>query len=278
MVEMNDPVLIHHVNSLDRPELAPYRTLKRPLAHSQLGIFVAEGEKVVRRLLDSRIQVISLLLTPGWLERLRESGHLREDRCPEIFLAEGDLLREIVGFNIHQGVMAVARVPEEPSLDRLPGEHLLMALDGLRISENVGVMVRNAAAFGVHAVLVGETSCSPYLRRAVRNSMGAVFTLPVIHVPSLAEALGRLQLQRGTRIVAADPHGAAIVSDIPLTGNLCIVLGNEDEGVSPEVAALADIRAAIPMCNDTDSLNVGSASAAFLYEAARQRTFRRGPS
>jgi tRNA G18 (ribose-2'-O)-methylase SpoU len=276
IIEMNDPAMIHRVSSLDLEELAPYRTLKRPLVHARLGIFVAEGEKVVRRLLESGLEVISLLLTPAWLDRLQGSGHLRGRERLKIFLAEGEVLQAIVGFNIHQGIMAIARVPAEISLEVLPEEHLLIALDGLRVSENVGVIVRNAAAFGAHAVLVGETSCSPYLRRAVRNSMGAVFTLPVIHVPSLAEALSRLQAQRGTRIVAADPHGASILSDLRLTGNLCIVLGNEDDGVSPGVAARADVRAAIPMCNETDSLNVGSASAAFLYEAGRQRAFHRG--
>jgi tRNA G18 (ribose-2'-O)-methylase SpoU len=267
---------IQRISTLDVVELHPYRTLKRPLEHARLGIFVAEGEKVVRRLLDSGLEVISLLLTPTWLARLQSSGHLQGREELKTFLAEENLLREIVGFNIHQGIMAVARVPAAPALDELPSAHLLLALDGLRISENVGVVVRNCAAFGVDAILVGETSCSPYLRRAVRNSMGAVFKMPVIHVPCLAETVAALQHRFHTRIVTADPHGALTIYDVALTGNVCIVLGNEDTGVSPEVTSLATDRAAIPMRNQTDSLNVGSASAVFLYEADRQRAAARG--
>jgi 23S rRNA (guanosine2251-2'-O)-methyltransferase len=101
--------------------------------------------------------------------------------------------------------------------------------------------------------------------------MGAVFKIPVIHLSSLAEALASLRRRFRTRIVAADPHGASMIYDVALTGNICIVLGNEDAGVSTEVTALATDRIAIPMCNETDSLNVGSAGAVFLYEAGRQR-------
>ena len=268
---MSNSAMIQRVSSLELAELAPYRTLKRPIAHMQQGIFVAEGEKVVRRLLDSGLEVISLLLTPDWLARLASSGHLEGREDVTVFLAEGELLGRIVGFNIHQGIMAVAKVPAEGSPEALPPVHLLVALDGLRISENVGVIVRNSAAFGVQAILVGETSCSPYLRRAVRSSMGAVFQIPVMHLPCLADALGRLKLRCGTEIVTADPHGASTIYDAHLAGSVCIVLGNEDNGVSPEVAGLATVRAAIPMHNRTDSLNVASASAVFLYETARQR-------
>ena len=160
------------------------------MAHWELGIFVAEGEKVVRRLLESPLEVLSLLVSPDWLSKLEGSGHVQGREGVAVFLAEQDLLWEIVGFNIHQGIMAVARVPAELLLADLPPEHLLLALDGIRIAENAGVIVRNCAALGAHAILVGETSCSPYLRRAVRSSMGAIFRMPVLHVACLAEVLG----------------------------------------------------------------------------------------
>jgi 23S rRNA (guanosine2251-2'-O)-methyltransferase len=94
--------------------------------------------------------------------------------------------------------------------------------------------------------------------------MGAVFKLPVIHVENLADALARLQLRFQTRVVAADAHGASTIYDVPLTGNVCIVLGNEDAGISAAVAAVGQACAVIPMRKQTDSLNVGSASAVFL--------------
>ncbi len=100
--------------------------------------------------------------------------------------------------------------------------------------------------------------------------------MPVIHVHCLADTLSALRHRFQTRVVTADPHGVSSIYDVALTGNVCIVLGNEDSGVRPEVTALASERVAIPMCNQTDSLNVGSASAVFLYEACRQRAAATG--
>src|SRR5262245_59556018 len=104
---------IHRVTSLSSPDLEPYRTLRRPLDHIRRGIFVAEGEKVVRRLLASDLTVVSILLTPEWYEKLTPAA------IPEnvsIHIAGKKLLESIVGFNLHQGVMAVGRVPEAPPL------------------------------------------------------------------------------------------------------------------------------------------------------------------
>lgn len=264
---------IHRITSLDLPELQPYRTLRRSQEHLSQGIFVAEGEKVVRRLLASGLPVVSLLLTDDWLARLFPTGPASLP-C-DVFIAGRSLLETIVGFRMHQGVMAVGRVPPEPALDDLvsssPSPKLFVALDGLVFAENVGVVVRNCAAFGVQGILVGKTSASPYLRRAVRNSMGGVFKVPVVHVESLATSLEWLKNNHGTRIIIADAHAEQVIHDADFAGNICIVLGNEDAGVSESVEAVATGRVRIPMHNSTDSLNVASASAVILYEARRKR-------
>jgi tRNA G18 (ribose-2'-O)-methylase SpoU len=211
---MPRPDNVVQVGSLDHADLLPYRTLRRPESHVQQGIFVAEGDKVVRRL---------------ELDRTAR-GDTR------IFVGERDLLSQIVGFNLHQGVMAVGRVPSEPDLAELPSPHMVVALDSLRMSENVGTIVRNCAAFAVDAVLVGETSCSPFMRRAVRNSMGSVFDIPVIHSLNLAASLESLTLRFGTKIMVTDPHAPLAVYDADLTGSLCLVLGKFSElgGKAPD--------------------------------------------
>ncbi len=266
---------IIRITSLDAPYLRPYRTLRRPADHYKEGIFVAEGEKVVERLLMSSFTIVSILATETWLERIRRTqGAPRLPEVP-IYLAGRDLMEEIVGFNLHQGIMAVARVPEERSLDEtiraIAAPHLLVALDGLVNAENVGVVIRNCAAFGVDALVVGASSSSPYLRRAVRNSMGTVFDMRIVHVDDLPEALRGLSREYGTKVVATTPAGTPIHTSNALRGNCCIVLGNEGEGISDDVLEACTDRVSIPMLNDTDSLNVASASAVFLYEARRER-------
>ncbi len=268
-------IILHQVVSLDQPGLEPYRTLRRPLEHQRQGIFVAEGEKVVQRLLESELQVQSILLTPEWFAVYKTHLERRNEQI-DVFIADKKLLEEIVGYRLHQGIMAVARIPSPRTLEdiltsaRRP--YLLAAVDGLTNSENLGVLVRNCAGFGVQALIVGGTSSSPYLRRAVRNSMGTVFRLPVVHVDNLAETLLRMKSAHGIRSFAAHPQSqSATLSHTDFTSDCCIVFGSEGEGISPPVLAVCDAQVAIPMHNGVDSLNVASAGAVFFYEIVRQR-------
>ena len=265
---------IVEIDSLDRPELGPYRTLRRPLKHEREGIFVAEGTRVVLRLLKSQLEILSLLLTPEWL-RQTQSALLQRPESPTVFVAPKPVLDTIVGFNLHQGIMAVVRIPPPSTLEevlaRSPAPYLLAAVDGLTNAENLGALVRNCSAFGVQAILVGETSSSPYLRRAVRNSMGSVFSLPVVHLENLAGTIRSMKERHGIRTIAAHPHAAQGLADATLTGSCCLVFGNEGDGVSKEILDAADEAVEIPMANGVDSINVASASAVFLFEAVRQR-------
>ena len=266
---------IQHVTSLDLDELAPYRTLRRPLDHLEKGIFVAEGEKIVRRLVESSLSVISMLMTPHWYQLLVADLQKFIVQTVTIYIAEKELLETIVGFPLHQGIMAVARVPEEHLLEdelKLASHpYLLVALDGLVNSENVGVIVRNCAAFGVDGILVGETSSSPYMRRAVRNSMGAVFHLPVIRTTDLAERLKNLEDKNGIRVVLANPSDGVPLDQADLSGDICLVFGNEGTGISNRILDMPFLRVSVPMKNDTDSLNVASASAVILYKASKEK-------
>ena len=262
------------IDALDLPSLEPYRTLRSQSDHLRRRIFVAEGEKVVRRLLESRLHVVSVLLPPRWFTEL-ESRIAGRPEGIEVFLAERPVLEQLTGFSMYQGLLATGRVPDPVSPDELlhldAPPFLFAAVDGLSSAENLGVVVRNCAAFGAHGLILGETSCHPYLRRAVRSSMGTIFSLPVVETPNLARTLRELA-RCGVRCVAAHPRSEGrLLPESGLAGDCCLVFGSEGAGVStPVLDACADA-VAIPMSNGVDSLNVGSASAAFLYEAWRQR-------
>lgn len=265
---------IQPITSFEDPNLAPYRTLRRPIEHQHQGIFVAEGEKVVRRLLESPFEVISLLLVPKWFENLQPLLNKRPENI-QIYLAEKELLETLTGFTMFQGLLAVGRIPAPASLEHVlktsPRPYLFVAVDALANAENLGTLVRNSVAFGTQAILVGETSSSPFLRRAVRSSMGSIFSLPVVEVNSLALTLRSLQSQ-SIHCVAAHPHAERLgLPQTDFTTDCCIVFGSEGHGLTPDVLAACDYAAAIPMSSGVDSLNVASAAAVFLYEANRQR-------
>lgn len=268
------------VDSLDAPELEPYRTLRRPTAHRQAGIFVAEGEKVVLRLVDSGLPVGSVLVSPERLERHRETFERLGDATP-LFVAPRSRLEEIVGFSLHQGILALGQVPPPPDLDLRLGTlvvpPLVVALDGIVGAENVGVIVRNAAALGAHALVSGGGTASPWLRRAVRNSMGSIFGLPILETDDLVGELERLRDRHRLACWAAVPSGAPPMETIDLAGGTLLVFGSEGDGVSAAVRATCD-GVTIPMSPGVDSLNVAAASAVLLAEAARQRRSAARPS
>jgi tRNA G18 (ribose-2'-O)-methylase SpoU len=287
MAELN----IQKISSFDSPELRPYATLRRPLEHEQQGIFVAESEKVVRRLLESRLTVVSVVLPEKWLDDFRPLLEARPENVA-VYLAEKEVLETLVGFSMFQGVLAVGKLPAPVSLEEMlttgPRPKLFVAVDELANAENLGALVRNCVAFGVQALIVGETSSSPYLRRAVRNSMGTIFQLPVIELAklglrhrfktrphatqsTLAECLKELRA-RGVRCIAAHPHtDKKFLSQADFSGDCCLVFGSEGDGISPAVLEACDQAVAIPMPPTVDSLNVGAAAAVFLYEVSRQR-------
>ena len=282
---------IEKTSSFDSPELRPYATMRRPAAHETQGIFVAEGTKVVRRLLESHFAVVSVVLPEKWLDDFRPLLEARPEQIT-VYLAEKQFLETLVGFSMFQGVLAVGKIPPPVSLDDVLSNNrkplLLVAVDALTNAENLGALVRNCVAFDVQALIVGETSSSPFLRRAVRNSMGTIFQLSVIELAKLglrhrfktkphatklilAECLQELRA-RGVRCIAAHPHtDNKFLSQADFTSDCCIVFGGEGDGISKPVLEACDDAVAIPMPPAVDSLNVGAAAAVFLYEAARQR-------
>ena len=265
------------IHSFDAPELEVYRTLKRPEEHERAGVLVASNIKVVRRLLVSRFPVVSALLTPEWFERLEPKLRARPEDL-RVYVAEKTLLETIVGYQMHQGALAVARIPPQPGFETLletaPRPRLLAAVEGLANAENLGAVVRNCAAFGVHFLLVGETCCSPFQRRAVSGSMGAIFEQAVLQADNLVEKLAVLRT-RGVRCLAAHPRpGAKKLSAIDLRGDCCLVFGAEGPGLTAAALAACDDTVEIRMPSHMNSLNVASATAVFLYEANRQRNRR----
>ncbi|HLX71682.1 MAG TPA: RNA methyltransferase [Verrucomicrobiae bacterium] len=285
---------VREISSFDLPELQPYATMRRSLEHERQGIFVAEGTKVVQRLLESHFEILSVVLPEKWLDDFRPLLEKRTEDIP-VYLADKRLLESLTGFSMFQGVLAVGKIPPPVTLAQIladtPRPHLFVAVDALTNAENLGALIRNCVAFSVQALIVGETSSSPFLRRAVRNSMGTLLQLPVIelaklghrhqfaakpHVTdlTLVECLKQLRV-RGIRCIAAHPHtDKRILSQADFRSDCCIVFGSEGEGISKPVLEACDEAVAIPMPPKVDSLNVGAAAAVFLYEASRQRSCR----
>jgi tRNA G18 (ribose-2'-O)-methylase SpoU len=235
---------------------------------------VAANAKVIKRLLASRFTVVSALLTPAWLAQLEPLLRARPEDV-RVYVAEQAMLETITGYTLHQGALAVAKIPPQPDFETLLNRSsrplLLAAAEGIASAENLGAVVRSCAAFGAHFLIVGETCGSPFQRRAVSGSMGTIFEQPVARVDSLVEKLAALRA-RGVRCLAAHPRpGAKKLATVDLRGDCCLLFGAEGPGLTDKALAACDDVVEIPMPSHMNSLNVAAATAVFLYEATRQR-------
>jgi tRNA G18 (ribose-2'-O)-methylase SpoU len=259
----------------DDSRLTAYNSLKGKFLERD-GIFIAEGEKVVRSMVESGCRVASCLTASGSIIKYKSLLRIMKKREVPIYVAADEVIEEIIGFRFHKGIMAVGYCPKKLMLPNVLKRYtrplFLAALNGVNDPQNVGLIARNAAAFGAQALIVDHATYDPYYRKAVRVSMGTIFSLPVCYEDDLGSSLIKLKKKYDTRIIAATPGmDANDISEVDLSGNICFVFGNEDKGISRKVLSMADEKVRIPISKAVDSLNVASASAVCLYEASRHR-------
>ena len=260
------------IASIDDPRIAPYRNLKdRELARHG-DRFIAEGEYIVRRLLASDYPCESILV----IERLADEIANVAPPGVEIYVTTNALLRQIIGFKFHSGVMAVGRRKRDLTLDQLPALQndrvTLVVCPELISAQNIGSLIRICAALGVDAMLLGEKCCDPFWRQSVRISMGTIFSLPIVRSNPLRQDLKMLH-ERDFELVATVVDEAAEPLDAATRGNrLALLFGNESLGLAPDMIAACDRRVTIPMRTGIDSLNVSIAAGIFLYHFTRPRT------
>jgi tRNA G18 (ribose-2'-O)-methylase SpoU len=274
-IEMNAVI---HITTLDLPALEPYQTLRETTQHWQRGFFVAEGDKVVRQVLASRLDVLSLLLSVDWYQTLEERLRDRRFAATNVYVAPDALLEEITGMTLHKKILAVGRIPDNPTLDSLSlpvtGSRIHVALEGIADAENMGVITRNCAAFGVESLLTGADSSTPWLRRSVRVSMGTLFGLRTHRSDDIVQTLETQRREHGWRIVGTTPRGGVTSvreAEDAHAGPLCLFFGSEGGGLSDRALDVCDARFTIPMRGGVDSINVANALAVCLYDALRER-------
>ena len=234
------------------------------------GCFIAEGEVVLRVLLGpSRHRPISLLIAQKRIERLAPLLGAAPAGTP-IYGAGQAVLDAIVGFPIHRGVLALGRRAPEPSagelLAGLPPEALVMALFGIANHDNLGGLFRNAAAFGVSAVLLDATCCDPFYRKAIRVSVGGALITPFAHLKADEDPIALLHAH-GLAPVALSPRGAIRLSDLRRAPRTALLLGAEGPGLTDDLIARATA-VRIPMGAGFDSLNVATTSGIALHQLA----------
>jgi len=243
------------------PRLTLYRDVKDRDLTGREGLFMAEGKVVLERLFSSKLaQTVSVLTTP---ERLAGLAHLPD--APVYVVAQA-VMDAVAGFPIHRGYLALGRYAPPMSLEEaVAGERArVLVLSGIANTDNMGGLMRNAAAFGVDAVMLDTTCCDPLYRKAIRVSVGGALEVPHYRMEALIGVLRRLDLTP----YALSPSGAVTLDQVRPAARSALLFGAEGPGLSAEImAACTTVR--IDMNSGFDSLNVATTSGIVLYQMCR---------
>jgi tRNA G18 (ribose-2'-O)-methylase SpoU len=263
------------VTASDDSLLEDYRALNDPERRRELerrgGFFVVEGALALEALLDSEFPIRSVLAAERKAESVRS---LVGSRAPLVVRSD-DEVEAIAGFPFHRGVLAAAtRRPLPGVADVLKGTELVVVAEGLTDHENVGGLFRNAAAFGVDAVLLDPATADPLYRRSVRVSLGHVLRVPWTRLPAWPVGLGELR-RGGFELLALTPAPQAEAIDAVALDvearkpRVALLVGAEGAGLSDAVLATCDRQVRIPIAPGVDSLNVATAAAVAFHRLGR---------
>jgi tRNA G18 (ribose-2'-O)-methylase SpoU len=264
LVEIHDPA---------DARLADYRDLRdvelRKHLEAEHGLFLAEGEKVVRRAVEGGHPVRSFLMAPRWLAGLADVLERSDAPC---YVVSEALAEAVTGFHVHRGALAsLERRPLPPVSEVLAGARTVVVLEDIVDHTNVGAIFRSAAALGIDALLLAPRCADPLYRRSVKVAMGAVFTVPYARIDDWYDGLVDVSRAGFTTVALTLSDNATDIEDaVAGVDKVALVLGTEGHGLSPRWQQTADRRAVIPMRQGIDSLNVAAATAVACYVTARR--------
>ncbi|MBG79551.1 MAG: rRNA methyltransferase [Phycisphaerae bacterium] len=271
---MNGP---HQIDSLDDPRIEPFRDVRDRDLRGRDGLFMAESELVLQRLLRQPERLHALLLSPEKFSRLEGALANLPDAVP-IYIADLELMGRIAGFHVHRGVLATGHRPSSEELDastllagfKNSNRCTLLMATGITNVDNMGSLFRNAAAFGVDAVILNANCCDPLYRKAIRVSMGHVLGMPWAIAEDWVATLGLLRTSLGMQVWAAECDSRSVpATSTGQPDRLAIVMGPEGSGLDERTLEACSSIVEIPMSIGVPSLNVATAAAILLWERSR---------
>ncbi len=262
--------LIIPIDDANDPRIAAFRDVRERDLVGRDGLFIAEGEVVLKVFLASRRhQPLSLLIAEKRLARLAPLLELVPETVP-IYVAGQDVLDGIAGFPLHRGILALGRRAEMPTAVELLAElgprALVVVLFGISNHDNVGGIFRNVAAFGADAVILDQGCCDPLYRKAIRVSVGATLIVPFARFQPSEDAVDVLTKQ-GFEPIALSPAGDTPLARLTRPARAAILLGAEGAGLPADVLTRSQ-KVGIPMAGGFDSLNVATTSGIVLHHLA----------
>ncbi len=259
---------------LSKEKLKELLKLKTKKGRSQQGKFLLEGLRLCEEALNSDWDVESILLTTSFEDKIKEKtffGKLQKSKAKLIVMKTHDL-QKLSDTVTPPGIMCVVRI-RKIQIEEIwkRSNNFILALDGIRDPGNVGTLIRTADAFGADGALLSNDTVELLNPKVVRSTMGSIFHLPVWDEVDLEKTLPELR-KRNYKILGTDARKGKRLDSVDYSGNICILIGNEAEGLRENLLALSDELVHIPIYGKAESLNAAVAGGILLYEITRKRT------
>ena len=248
------------ISNLNIPSLQIYRHIRDNIVTKD-NSFIADSPKVVKLLLESDVEVKSILATEKFYNE--NADLIKNKDIPLLYVASKSVMKEIVGHNIHHGVMMHGIRPPLTPIEQMD-EHIIM-LDSIGKNENVGAVARSAAAMELGSMLVSSKSPHPFGRKALRVSMGYASRLKIDIYDDIFSTITKLKLL-GYKIFAAEITDNSIpLQQVKIPRKWVLLMGDEHRGISQEVLEICDEIVKIEMSPNVASFNVAVASSIMMY-------------
>jgi tRNA G18 (ribose-2'-O)-methylase SpoU len=263
------------IDDPDDPRLHDYTNLTdvelRRRREPAEGLFIAEGEKVVRRAGEAGYAMRSMLLSAKWVDTMRD---IIDEAPAPVYVVAPALAEQVTGYHVHRGALAsMRRKPLPKASDLLTATRRVVVMESVNDHTNIGAIFRSAAALGLEAVLLSPDCADPLYRRSVKVSMGAVFSVPYARLDTWPAGLEAIR-EAGFALLALTPDARAKALDEVAPHRMdrvALMLGAEGDGLSRRALAASDEWVRIPMSHGVDSLNVGAAAAVAFYAVTAGR-------
>ena len=253
------------ITSRKNPVIAGLRALCREKKERDAkGQFLIEGAKLAEEAVKSGLEITGVYAVAEALEKYPEAAALLKKQG-EITMITAELAEYISDQKTPQGVFVTAKILDKSEISvKIKGYKRIVLLDRLQDSGNVGTIIRTAEAMGFDAVLAGEGTADLWSPKVIRSAMGSLFRLPCCQL-SLSELIPALTDSGFDVYGAMLDEKAQRLGEITFGSKNAIVIGNEGNGISAEIAALCNKKVYIPIKN-AESLNAAAAAAILCWE------------
>lgn len=262
---------LQEISSNKNPLIKEIRSLNKKKHRWENRLFIIEGLKIIEEAISNEIKIKNIIISDSFLET--EEGicfYKRISHINNLVKVNDSLFKSISDTENPQGIMAICEfnIRDISEIDNFEKPFMLF-LDGIQDPGNMGTIIRTADAFNLDGLILGQGSVDPYNPKVVRSTMGSIFRVPLYICQDSIESIIGLK-KKGFYIIASSLDGASIYN-IDFNKKLLCIIGNEANGVNPEILKIAENKLKIPMPGSAESLNAGVAASIIMYESMRNK-------